>query len=164
MCVFWCVLLCLERFKPFRVWMAKVSEQTATLRSETLETIESQTQAERLYEGLSNMAVALVATQSMMHNLDDDVSVTGRKAKHQCLGDGLTIVEAEEQHGPSTRANSGARASHWKEISAAANDKLMAVLAEFTFNLNLHLTKMNESMDNFAVDVRNEIEQELRGR
>ena len=71
-------------------------------------------------------------------------------------------MEAEEQHGPSTRANSGARASHWKEISAAANDKLMAVLAEFTFNLNLHLTKMNESMDNFAVDVRNEIEQELR--
>ena len=34
----------------------KVSEQTAPLRSETLETIDSQTQPERLYEGLPNKA------------------------------------------------------------------------------------------------------------
>ena len=58
----------------------KVSEQTATIRSGSLETIEVQTRAERWYEGLPNLVelerqqeamsvVAMVAAQSMLQHV-----------------------------------------------------------------------------------------------
>ena len=137
------------------------SEERA-LRSETLETFESQTEPERMYEGVPSLAelekqeepiseVVLVANQSMMHNLDgEEKRVTCRKLKQQRLGDRPANAETAGQDGGSASQKPGATASQVQEISAAANDSLNAMLAERTVSLNPGLPKMNDSMRSFA--------------
>ena len=166
-CVLCSILLCLERLEPFLVSRRKVSEPTAA----DLGDVESQTQPERLYEGLPNLAerkrledtmsvMALVATQFMMHDVDDeDMSSTCHKAKSNSVWE---RVETEEQDGASTGPKCRATASQVKETSAAANDKLMAMFAVLTVNLTTGLTTMNKSMERFKIDMRTEVKQELR--
>ena len=88
------ILVYREAFKPFWVLRRKLSEQTAAINSETLETIESQTQPERLYEGVPHLAelkiqeaavseLGVVETQPALYDgRDEDTSATGHQAKH----------------------------------------------------------------------------------
>ena len=67
-----------------------------------------------------------------------------------------------DRTGTNPEPESAATASHAKEITAAANDKLMAMLTEFTFQLISDVTNMNQSMERFNVDMSTEIKQERR--
>ena len=84
-----------------------------------METIESQTQQERLYEGLPNraeiqmqmeaMVVSLAATQSILPGgeADDDLTPTGHIANVHRVGETLSEMDAEFLNGRSVPMGSG---------------------------------------------------------
>ena len=90
---------------------------------------------------------------------DDDLTPTEHEGKAQCLGEKPTRVHGNPT-GPNPEPKARATAFQVKEISAAGSHELVTISL---LTLNLGLSQVNDSVENFKRDIRSEIKQEMQG-
>ena len=114
-----------------------MSEQTATIRSDTSETSESQTQLERTHEGLLIMTelrrqeeaisvVALVATQFMLQN----------------------VVAKVEREGHQVQKATASQVT-WMQV--VSHENLGKMHVEMSMNFNCAMSKMKDTVEGKAL-------------